>query len=147
MGKKAKLNLSSKECAQLMSIVARGENWRERERAKTLLLLNDGLSMGEAAVEMSIHVRTVGLTRIDWLARRFESLVDRPRIGAPRKITPEQLEKIVNNANTQPLTAKGLLARHLEDKGVAVHVNTVTNALKEAGFVWKRTRHSLKKKR
>ena len=38
-----------------------------------------------------------------------------------------------------------LKARHVAAGGAPVHVNTLTGVLKRAGFVWKRTRHSLKK--
>lgn len=140
------MQLTSEDRSRLQWIVLRAENWRERERAQTLILLDDGLSLLEAASEVGIHVRTVGFTRLDWLARRFESLVDKPRSGAPQKITPEQLSKVLEAARSEPLTAKALLAKHVEDGGALVHLNTLKDALKAAGFVWKRTRHSLKKK-
>ena len=53
---------------------------------------------------------------------------------------------MLDAARSEPLTAKALLAKHVEDGGTLVHLNTLTGALKAAGFVWKRTRHSLKKK-
>ena len=81
---------------------------------------------------------------MDWLDRRFESLIDRPRSGAPQKISPKQLSKILDAARSEPLTAKALLAKHVEAGGTLVHLNTLTGTLKAAGFVWKRTRHSLK---
>ena len=43
------------------------------------------------------------------------------------------------------MSAKQLLAKHVESGGAAVHLNTLTAALRKAGLVWKRTRHSLKK--
>ena len=146
MGSRVSLQLTSEDRSRLQWIVLRAENWRERERAQTLILLDDGLSLVEVANEVGIHVRTVGFTRLDWLARRFESLVDKPRSGAPQKITPEQLSKVLEAARSEPLTAKALLAKHVEDGGALVHLNTLKDALKTAGFVWKRTRHSLKKK-
>lgn len=146
MARKVTLNLASEDRMALTNIVARDENWRTRERAQTLLLLDDGLSLEEASVKMGIHIRTVGFTRLDWISRRFDSLVDRARPGAPKKITAVQLEKIVEAASIEPLTAKALLAKHIEAGGETVHVNTLVGALKMKGFVWKRTRHSLKKK-
>ena len=145
MAKKASLKLLSQERLRLQNIVDRGENWRERERAKTLILFDDGLSMKVISELVGIDIRTVGLTRMDWLKRSFESLVDAPRSGAPKKITPEQLEKLLDAAEKEPLTAKALLAKHVDAGGTLVHVNTLTKALKKAQFVWKRTRSSLKK--
>ena len=109
-------------------------------------MLAKGNSTSKTADAIGIHTRTVLITLKDWRARGYPSLVDAPRSGAPRKISSEQLVKIVNIASTEPLTAKTLLAKHVEDGGAQVHVNTLRVALKGAGFLWKRTRHSLKKK-
>ena len=145
MAKKATLTLLPQERLRLQNIIDRGPNWRERERAKTLVLFDDGQSMKVIAETVGIDIRTVGLTRMDWVKRGFESLVDAPRTGAPKKITPEQLEKLLDAAEKEPLTAKALLAKHVDAGGTLVHVNTLTMALKRAQFVWKRTRSSLKK--
>ncbi len=59
---------------------------------------------------IEIDIRTVDLTAIDWLKRGFESLVDAPRSGASKKITDKQLEKILEAAKQEPLTAKALFA-------------------------------------
>jgi len=72
MPRKVTLTLISKDRSLLNNIVARGSNWRERNRSNTLILLDDGLSMREVAVAVGIHIRTVGLTRMDWLKRGFD---------------------------------------------------------------------------
>ena len=91
MGSKVSLKLGSEDRGGLMRIILPGENWRERGRAQTLIHLDDGLSLAQAAERVGVHVRTAGFTRLDWLPRHFESLIDRPRTGAPQKISPEQL--------------------------------------------------------
>lgn len=139
------LCLSHENRKLLGEIIARGADWRQRQRAQTLLYLDDGMSTREVAEIVGIHARTVAITRKYWFRDGFESLVDLSRSGAPRKITGEQLAKLVEAASAEPLTAKELLARHLEDGGAPVHVRTVVDALRASGMVWKRTRHSLKK--
>ena len=146
MPRKVTLNLLAVERLSLLKIIARGDDWRERQRSNTLILLDDGFSMREVANIVGIDIRTVGLTRMDWLARGFDSLIDAPRCGAPKKIKPEQLQKLLAAASLEPLTATSLLVKHVEGGGEAVHVNTIKGALKSAGYVWKRTRSSLKKK-
>ena len=147
MPAKSTLILDDEERFNLEAIVLRGSDWRQRQRAETLLMLEKGNSTSKTADAIGIHARTVRITLKDWQARRYSSLVDAQRSGAPRKISSEQLVKIVNMASAEPLTANALLAKHVEDGGMMVHVNTLRVALKEAGFLWKRTRHSLKKKR
>ena len=140
------LNMVSEARSALKEIVARGENWRERQRAQTLLHLDDGLSTSDVAQIVGIHAYTVCRTRRDWIADGLGSLRDSARSGAPKKITPEQLAKIVDAATAEPLTARELLARHLDDGGAKIHIRTLRAALHSSGMVWKRTRHSLKKK-
>lgn len=146
MGKRVTLELSDEDRKYLLNISKRSADWRARERAQTLLLLDEGYFMREVAEMVEIDIRTVGLTRMDWLKRGAQCLVDAPRSGAPKKITPEELEKIVEAATNEPLTAKAVLAKHVAAGGKLVHVNTMTKILKKAKFVWKRTRTSLKKK-
>ena len=147
MGRNAVLVLQNIDRISLERISDRGTNWRARQRAHTLILLDDGLTMAEVAAKIGVHVRTVGSTRTSWIPSGMDSLADLEQSDAPRKISPEQLEKLVALAGAETMSARALLARHTGDGGIPVHLNTLTTALKEAGLLWKRTRHSLKKKR
>jgi transposase len=144
MARKA-LQLAEVDRWRLNRVVERGENWRERQRAQTLLLLGNGEFAEDVAAKLGLHVRTVGTTRSQWLAEGMASLADRPRRGAPRKLSCEQVQRLADWAQAEPLTATSLLARHKEHGGESVHINTLVASLKASGLVWKRTRHSLKK--
>ena len=48
---------------ELEWVVKRSENWRERERAQTLLLLDQGVFAQEVAHQLGVNVRTVGTRR------------------------------------------------------------------------------------
>ena len=135
------LKLDEASRVELELIVKRGENWRERERAQTLLLLNQGVFAEEVARQLGVNVRTVGTTRNRWLESGRESLGDLPRSGAPRKLTTQHVERLVEWAKAEPLSASALLARHAEHGGPSVHLNTLLAALKASGLVWKRTQH------
>ena len=139
------LELDEVSRKRLEGVVRRGRNWRERERAQTLLLMAQGMSRQEVARELGLHVRTVGTTRSAWLASGLDALGDLPRSGAPRKLGVAHVERIVEWAVAEPLTAAGLMARHQDAGGPQVHLNTLVGTLKEAGLVWKRARYSLKK--
>ncbi|WP_426147232.1 helix-turn-helix domain-containing protein [Polaromonas sp. DSR2-3-2] len=95
---------------------------------------------------MKLHFRTISYTRKAWLEAKFDSLPDRPRCGAPLKITPPQRTSIVAWAQAEPLSSAQLLARHLDAGGTPVHLKTMVNLLGREDFVWKRTRASLKKR-
>ena len=124
---------------------ARATGASKRERAQTLLLLDSGLFAQAVADQLGLNVRTVRTTHIRWRQNAFDSLPDKPRSGAPQKLDATHMERLVQWAKDEPLTAPALLARHLDAGGPSVHVNTLARQLKASGLVWKRTRHSLKK--
>ena len=139
------LQLDEDSRAALQHIFKRASDWRERERAQTLLLLDSGLFAQAVADQLGLNVRTVRTTHIRWRQDAFASLPDKPRSGAPQKLDATHMERLVQWAKDEPLTAPALLARHLDAGGPSVHVNTLARKLKASGLVWKRTRHSLKK--
>lgn len=145
MPRKFIIGLSLEDRNILEEIIERGANWRQRQRAQTLVFLDDNLSTADVARRVGIHVRTVNTTRRDWFRHGQKSLLDAARSGAPKKITPEQITSLVLAASTEPLSARQLLSKHLAQGGVPIHLNTLSTALKRAGMTWKRTRHSLKK--
>lgn len=145
MGARIDFSLSVEARKGLERIVRRGQNWRERERAQTLLLLGAGVFAEDVASQLDLNLRTVRTTRSQWLDSGLASLPDRPRCGAPRKLAPEHVQRLLAWAQAEPLTATALLARHCDGGGPSVHTNTLAATLKAEGLVWKRTRHTLKK--
>jgi len=145
MPSRVKIEISPSDRKVLEEIISTGTDWRQRQRAQTLIELDNGVSMVAVAQSAGIHRQTVANTRKHWLEGGVASLADSERCGAPRKITPEQMLRLVAAATSQPLTAKELLARHLAEGGSPVHPNTLSVALRGHGIVWARTRHFLKK--
>lgn len=145
MAARKTLQLDEDSRTQLQRIAKRSSNWRERERAQTLLLLDSGLFAQDVADQLSLNVRTVRTTHIRWRQNALASLPDKPRSGAPQKLDSGHVQRLVQWAKDEPLTASALLARHLDSGGPSVHVNTLVAKLKASGLVCKCTRHSLKK--
>ena len=125
----------------------RGVDWRERLRARTLLLLGSGLTVAEVSRKQGIAANTVTEQRSAWFERSFEGLKDLPRSGAPRKLTAEQTKQLGEWAREGAASAAELQSRLADELGVSVSQGVVRSALKLLDFVWKRTRHSLKKKK
>lgn len=146
MPRKAKtLVLTDEERSQLTEIDHRGSDWRERQRARTVLLLDKGESLGKVATKQAIHRETVACHRDAWLARCFDGLRDLPRCGAPRKLSVVHKQNLCAWAEEKACTAPELRSRLSAEHGVQASVWLVQRALKDNGYVWKRTRHSLKK--
>jgi transposase len=105
MSRQAKtLSLSVEEREQLVRIDERGSDWRERRRARTVLLFDQGLSISAMVASQKIHRETVARHRDAWLARGFEGLRDRPRCGAPRKLAETHQEVLCAWAREEAAT-------------------------------------------
>lgn len=138
------LPLTEDEVLKLEEIVRKGADWRSRDRATTLLLLSRGEPAKTVAEVQGVCKKTVHERRQLWLDKGFASLVDAQRKGAPSKLSA-YLPAIEAWAQATPLTVSDVQKRLAEEFNVTVHANTVRNALQQLGFVWKRTRYSLKK--
>lgn len=144
MGVKA-IELSESERETLRAIIKKGADWRERDRAETILALSDGKTVVEVAEKQGLKPETVRERRRKWLKRGFASLLDRYRSGAPSKLTDGHREQLRCWVEAEALTARVLLTRLAQEFGVAIGATTLRNELKRLGYVWKRTRYSLKK--
>jgi transposase len=143
--KLSRLELSADERAKLQEVVAKGSNWRARQRAQTLLYFNDGLSAKDIMALQDLNIDTVYDRRKNWLSQGFAFLYDLHRSGAPPKLNAIHYDQIKTWAEKEALTGPAIVARLKEEHDVDVSINTVLGALKKLDFVWKRTRHSLKK--
>lgn len=143
MARKVNIKLSPNEREILEGIISRGSKQRRRQRAQTLIELDDGKSTAEITLSVGIHRQTVANTRKKWLLKGLDSLDDSDLCGAPRKITSDQMLRLVAAARNQHLTARELLFIHLAGGGTPVHLNTLSVALRAHGIGGKRTRKFL----
>lgn len=139
------LVLSEAECQQLAHIAERGDDWRARQRSRTLLMLHSGKPINAVAAEQGLERDTVAAHRDAWLAKGVDGLSDAPRSGAPRKLPAEHIQVMCDWARAEALTAPQLRERLQEQLSIRVSIWVVQACLRREGFVWKRTRHSLKK--
>ena len=144
--KKIELNLSDTEYESLKYRLKYDKNWRIRERIESLLLLSSGLSCEKVGLKQGLSRKTIESTRSGWLKEKFDSLADKPRSGAPSKISEKEVEVLLKLVDEKPMCSKEVLAAHIENGGVLVNLETIRRMLKSHEKVWKRTRGSLQKK-
>jgi transposase len=137
--------LDAVEQEALREIIKKGTDWRERDRAATILLLAAGQSVREVAAQQGCCEETVRIRRRNWLKSRFASLSDQPRCGAPSKLAEEHRQRLRAWVAAEPLSARELITRLERECGVTLGATTLRNELARMGYVWKRTRYSLKK--
>lgn len=139
------LELDDHQRAGLKALVKKGMDWRERDRAETILLLAVGKSVAEVAEHQGLCREAVRVRRRQWLKGGFASLPDQPRCGAPNKLTDEHRQRLSDWVEQEALSARELLTRLTREYRLEASANTLRNELKRLGYVWKRTRYSLKK--
>ena len=145
--KLGKLELSAEDRANLKALVKKGQDWRARERAQTILYFDEGWSAKAIAEKQEHHLDTVYDRRKNWLETGYASLSDQHRCGAPSKLAAEQKALLRQWASEEALSSRVLLTKLKETCDVVIHPNTLGTTLRQMGFVWKRKRHSLKKTR
>jgi transposase len=84
-------------------------------RSRIVLACGRGLSNTKVAAELKISMPTVGKWRQRFVDHRLEGLLDEPRPGAPRKITDEDVERVV----VQTLESKPQAATHWSTRSMA----------------------------
>ncbi len=145
MAKVAPIELSESEREGLAALIKKGVDWRERDRAGTILLLADGHSVQAVAESQGLCREAVRIRRRKWLRLGWASLPDRPRCGAPSKLTEEHRQQVGLWVEGEALSSREILTRLQRDYGVVIGHTTLRMELKRRGTVWKRTRYSLKK--
>ncbi len=145
MAKVAPIALGASELACLKEIIKKGADWRERDRAETILFLAAGRSVEEVAEHQGLCREAVRVRRRKWLKSGLASLPDKPRCGAPSKLTDEQRQQLGQWVEAEALSSRELLTRLQRDYQVVIGRTTLRMELARLGYVWKRTRYSLKK--
>jgi transposase len=139
------IELSESERKQLQLIVKKGKDWRERERAQTILLLSEGQTVVAVAEHQGVKPEAIRDRRRKWWKTGLDSLPDQPRSGAPNKLTDAHRSQLKEWINAEPLTCRALVSRLTTECGVAISASTLRNELKRMDYVWGRTRYSLNK--
>ncbi len=142
-----RLELSEEELEILDKGSKSRSDLRLRDRSQTILWFHEGVASKEIACRLGLTLEAVYERRYRWNEKRLLSLRDAARPGSPGKLSEEMLAELKRWASEEALNAKELLSRLQAKFDINVCLNTVKNALRRMGFCWKRTRHSVKKKR
>jgi len=137
------LTESDRDCLQ--AIFKKGTDWRERDRAQTILLLASGQKIQDVAKQQNLCLEAVRIRRRKWLKSGLASLPDQPRCGALSKLTDEHRQLLGQWVEAEAQSSRELLTRLEKESQVYIGATTLRTELKKLGYVWKRTRYSLKK--
>lgn len=93
---KPELRVPPEDQATLQRWVSRGKTAQALAlRSRIVLLSFSGLTNSQVATELGVTGDTVGKWRNRYIAKGLAGLLDEPRSGAPRKVSDEQVERVV----------------------------------------------------
>ena len=94
-------------------------------RARIVLSCGEGMSNSEVAQKLHITGATVGKWRERFRKFGLDGLLDEPRVGAPRKITDQQIEEVV----TKTLESMPKNSTHWSTRRMAAETGLSQNAI------------------
>jgi transposase len=142
-----KLELSQADRQALLEVKRHGRQWRERQRAEALLLLDRLGSSHQAAEQLGVSERMIRRCCGRWRQGGVAALAEGHRSGRHRLLGPEQVKWLCEAAAREPQTAGQLQAALKAElpEAAAVSQDTIKRTLRGAGYRYKRTRYGLKK--
>ncbi len=146
-------DLAPEQLAELEELYRSTRSVRLRTRAQMVLLAAEQrLSAREIAEIVRMSEETVRRWLKRYLAEGVEGLSDAPQPGAPRKVTEEYCERLVQAVRRRPRslglpfslwTLRRLADYMAEQTGIRVEYETVRVHLKAVGIVLSRPQHTI----
>ena len=132
MGRPKKaLELSEEEERELQRLVRRRSTPAAlSERARIVLACTRGLDDTDVAEELGLHRLTIGRWRRRFLERRLDGLYDEPRVGRPRSVTDDDVERVIDTT----LHSKPKAATHWSSRMLAKELGMSQSAVAR---IWK----------
>ena len=138
--------LSQDEYNTLADHKRRTTSSRVSDRCLALMLSSKGKTIPELCSLFDVRRNTITDWFDRWESGKLDGLSDKEKSGRPSKLKAEQKKKIIEQAQAVPLRQlRHTFAELLS--GQEVSLKTIKRILREAGFVWKRLRNSLKPQR
>jgi transposase len=115
------------EDPEKLSMIARRPKSAQAMAMRARIVLNCGQGLSNSAVARKLHVTgaTVGKWRERFRKSGLDGLLDEPRVGAPRKITDQQIEEVV----TKTLESMPANSTHWSTRLMATEMGLTQNAI------------------
>lgn len=138
------INLSEEEKRKLTEIMKTGEKYRERMRAHSILLSNQGYNIDAIAEIYQVHRNSVSELITEWEENGYESLYDKAKSGRPPILNEAERELAKRIVEENPRSTKKAIVEIKKQTGKEVSHDTLKRIIKEADYLWKRVKKTLK---
>ena len=137
--------LTEEQRKQLKEIMKSQSPQRRRMRAHAVLLSDRRYSINQIADIYQVERDRVSEWLNWWNEFEFEGLDDDQRGGRPRILNESEKEQVIERVLEEPRQIKHALAGLAEQTGKLISGQTLKGLWREAGYVWKRARRSLRR--
>jgi transposase len=141
------LKLRKEEEETLKQLWANSPSVQIRKRAHGVLLSSEKYSIDDISNILGCHRDSVSSWLHAWESKGIVGLFDKPRSGAPSRLSASDIEVIKRILTKHPHSPKTILAKFIEETRKTISLSTVRRVIKKTNFSWKRMRKSLKHKR
>lgn len=126
---------------------------RVADRVTALLLLDSGAPTSQILSALGISRRTLQYWKQRWLRRKVFGLEDKYRSGRPPRVTPEYVRELIRTVRRDPRslgyaftrwTAPRLSEYLFQRTGIRLTSHWVREQLRRKGFVWRRTKRTIR---
>lgn len=141
------MKLTKRQIEELEQLKHKGPTPRIRQRAHAILLSHQRHSIGQIARIFGTNRITIGQWLDRWDAEKFDGLADKPRPGAPPKLSETEQERLLELLKQTPHNPVAVLSQMKQETGKEISRSTLKRIARQAGLIWKRMRKSLGSKR
>jgi transposase len=120
---------------------------RVRMRAHSILINSKSFNVNEIAAIYNVNRDSVSSWINSWEESGVEGLFEKPRSGAPSKLTESEIEIVKDIVINNSQSPKIILAKISERIDKTISMSTLKRIIKTSKMRWKRLRKSLKSKR
>ena len=139
--------LTRAEIVTLQEMHKNHPTYSVRMRAHGILMSYEGYRVQEIADAYNVCRQSVSTWIRAWDRAGLLSLIDKPRSGRPRKLSPPEEVEAIQWIKDEPRSINQVIAKINDKFGVQISKDTIRRLCKKAGLAWKRVRKSLKSKR
>lgn len=154
MAQYARIPLTSQERKRLQAIAkSKDEPAKVGLRATIMLMSSQQVPAKTIGEGLGVGLRTVYLIRRRWRREGFDGLYDSPRPGRPSQATKAYLRKMFRTVETDPRDlgyafsrwSSARLAEYMKQQtGVDLSAKWVSGLLKRNGFVWRKSKLTIR---
>lgn len=139
--------LTRAEIVTLQEMHKNHPTYSVRMRAHGILMSYEGYRVQEIAEAYNVCRQSVSTWIRAWDRAGLLGLMDKPRSGRPRKLSPSEEVEAIQWIKEEPRSINQVIAKINDKFGVQISKDTIRRLCKKAGLAWKRVRKSLKSKR